>query len=194
MTVSVIATDRRAVLEELAALSEYPTEGWLDRLGKTAARLVESAPGAASALLVTRGELASSTDGELEELYTRTFDMAPDHTLDLGWHVHGETYKRGNLLVELRRLETAHGVDAGGELPDHLGVFLRLLARLDDAEAERLAPTAHKALVAVRRALDAQANPLRGVVAAIALVLGAPEPDATAGAPVTPAATAAEEV
>jgi nitrate reductase molybdenum cofactor assembly chaperone NarJ/NarW len=70
--------------------------------------------------------------GEREELYTRTFDINPVASLELGWHLYGEQYERGAFLVRMRGQLRAHGVEEGTELPDHLPSVLRLLGRLDD--------------------------------------------------------------
>ena len=39
---------------------------------------------------------------DLQELYTRTFDWNPDTSLEIGWHLYGENYERGEFLVEVR--------------------------------------------------------------------------------------------
>ncbi len=63
----------------------------------------------------------------LQELYTQTFDWNPDTTLDLGWHLFGENYDRGDFLVKLRGALRAHSLPESGELPDHLSHILPLL-------------------------------------------------------------------
>ena len=37
---------------------------------------------------------------QIQELYTRTFDINPVCTLEIGWHIFGEDYARGALLVK----------------------------------------------------------------------------------------------
>ena len=59
-------------------------------------------------------------DTQLEELYTRTFDLNPVCTPEVGWHIYGEQYRRGRFLVQARELLKIVGVDERGELPDHL--------------------------------------------------------------------------
>jgi nitrate reductase delta subunit len=63
----------------------------------------------------------------LQELYARTFDWNPDTTLDLGWHLFGENYDRGDFLVKLRGALRTHGLPESTELPDHLSHILPLL-------------------------------------------------------------------
>jgi nitrate reductase delta subunit len=63
---------------------------------------------------------------QLEEAYTRAFDLNPATTLEVGWHLFGDTYKRGQFLAYLKRELRERGVDSGNRLPDHLAVLLRL--------------------------------------------------------------------
>jgi nitrate reductase delta subunit len=76
---------------------------------------------------------------ELQEAYTRAFDMSPGTTLEVGWHLFGDTYKRGQFLAYLRGELRQRGVEAGSELPDHLGVLLRLMPRLSNEDSIGLA-------------------------------------------------------
>lgn len=75
----------------------------------------------------------------LEELYTQTFDLNPVCCLDLGWHLFGENYERGEFLVRMRNDLRRHGVEETGELPDHLSHVLKLLAAMPETEAASLA-------------------------------------------------------
>lgn len=78
------------------------------------------------------------TEGECEELFTRTFDGSAERALELGWHLHGENYARGVLLVRLRASLRQNGVEEGTELPDHVSNVLRLLGRVDEVTASAL--------------------------------------------------------
>ncbi len=72
---------------------------------------------------------------EVEEAYTRTFDMNPSASLEIGWHLFGETYKRGIFLSNLRPRLREFGIEEGSNLPDHLATLLRLLGKLPHEEA-----------------------------------------------------------
>lgn len=72
---------------------------------------------------------------EVEETYTRTFDMNPSASLEIGWHLFGETYKRGAFLSNLRPRLREFGIKEGSNLPDHLATLLRLLGKLPHEEA-----------------------------------------------------------
>ncbi len=70
----------------------------------------------------------------LEELYTRTFDVQSLTTLDLGYVLFGDDYKRGDLLANLSAEHHKANNDCGFELPDNLANLLRLLPHLEDDE------------------------------------------------------------
>ncbi|MBP9582918.1 MAG: hypothetical protein KBE38_12230 [Ignavibacterium sp.] len=67
-----------------------------------------------------------------QEIYTRTFDVQPITTLDLGYVLFGDDYKRGELLVNLSKEHKNYNIDCGSELGDHLPNVLRLLTQLTD--------------------------------------------------------------
>ena len=71
---------------------------------------------------------------EMQELYTRTFDVQAITTLDLGYVLFGDDYKRGELLVNLNRELRDAEIDPKGELADHLPNVLNLLVKLEDNE------------------------------------------------------------
>lgn len=73
-----------------------------------------------------------------EELYVGTFDVNPVCCLDVGYAVFGEDYKRGQFMAELIVRYRECGVDPGSDLPDFLPNILRLMTRLDYAEAQAL--------------------------------------------------------
>lgn len=76
---------------------------------------------------------------EAQELFTRTLDLNPVCSLEMGWHLFGESYDRGLLMVRMRRELRRHGIDETGELPDHLSHALPLLERMAREEAEEFA-------------------------------------------------------
>jgi nitrate reductase delta subunit len=72
---------------------------------------------------------------EREEAFTRVFDINPACSLELGWQLYGEDYKRGAFLVDMRQLMAAVGVEETAELPDHLIHALRCLERIPEPKA-----------------------------------------------------------
>lgn len=69
-----------------------------------------------------------------EEIYTRSFDVQALTTLDLGYVLFGDDYKRGELLVNLSNEHKKANNPCGNELGDHLPNLLRLLGKLDSEE------------------------------------------------------------
>ncbi len=119
--------------EPLAALFVYPGPAYGDSV-ETARRAVSGRyPSAETELAAFAARLPGSLE-ELREIYTRTFDVQAVTTLDTGYVVFGDDYKRGELLVHLGREHRRAGVDCGRELPDHLPNVLRLLPRWEDRE------------------------------------------------------------
>lgn len=123
--------------------------------------------------------LGARDEGELEELFTRTFDGNAERALELGWHLHGENYARGVLLVRLRALLRAHALDEGSELPDHVSNVLRLLGRVDGVTARALtdnvlAPALDKLLAG----FGEDDNPYRPALAGLRRALGTLAPAA----------------
>ncbi|GAB4370866.1 MAG: hypothetical protein Kow0042_13270 [Calditrichia bacterium] len=83
-------------------------------------------------------QLKTHTLQELEEIYTRTFDLQMVCYPYVGYHLFGESYKRGAFLAELKARFTKYQFSEGNELPDHLAVLLRFLSIFSDEE-ERMA-------------------------------------------------------
>lgn len=108
----------------------------------------------------------SSTD--LEELYTRTFDINPISSLEIGWHLYGEAYERGAFLVKMREMLRQHGVPESTELPDHLVHVLQLLGKMGDADADAFIETyLHPALKKMLDGFSKQPSPYEHVLHAL---------------------------
>jgi nitrate reductase molybdenum cofactor assembly chaperone len=110
----------------VAQLLTYPGEDYLERV-RTCAALSHDLAAFAEAI-------APLSAIEMQELFTRTFDLNPLCCLEIGWHLFGENYERGTLMVRMRQELRRYGLEESTELPDHLCHVLRLLARM---EAER---------------------------------------------------------
>jgi len=123
----------------LAALFAYPDAGYRARARAIAAELAEPHPEAARELMRFL-ELLPSELAAMEELYLRTYDVQAITTLDVGYVLFGDDYKRGELLSHLNREHQRAGNDCGSELADHLPNVLRLVAALpvDDEIATEL--------------------------------------------------------
>ncbi len=111
---------------------------------------------------------------QMEELFTRTFDLNPQTNQEIGWHLFGESYDRGAFLVWMRQQLRYFGLVESGELPDHLTHVLQVLGRMERPEADAFATEA--VLPAVQRMLPGvkgKDNPFEQVLRAVELVLTA---------------------
>jgi len=134
---------RREIFDAAATALSYPGTGLREavrRLGDTLAAEPSLAP-AAELVRSFETEMTALDDTGLEELYTRTFDLTPDISLETGWQLYGEAYERGSFLVRMREMLRSLGIAETGELPDHLTYMLKALGRLPEDEAGELVRT-----------------------------------------------------
>ena len=112
-----------------------------------------------------------------QELYVQTFEFNPACTLEIGWHLFGENYQRGEFLVRMREQLRHHGITESTELPDHLTHLLLLIDRLEQHEAAELA--GQFLLPALAKIHDAiKDNPYGSLIATIQAKLETDFPDA----------------
>src|SRR5581483_2598847 len=122
--------------DELVELLRYPDAHYAEHLAAACSRIESETPAIAENLRKAGVVLAALATEQLEEQFTNAFDLNPVCCLEIGWHLFGENYDRGAFMARLRRELKDHGVPENGDLPDHLTLVLRLLARMEPAEAE----------------------------------------------------------
>lgn len=141
--------------ELLAPLFAYPEENFLDRVRELRGHLEGHYPGAAADFehfvnLLPGDGTTLSREGlsEVQDVFTRSFEVQSVATLDVGYVAFGDDYKRGELLVNLNRELHDLGIDAGVELSDHLSNVLRLMGKWEDKETmtELVAMVLHPAV------------------------------------------------
>lgn len=118
----------------LAILFEYPDSEYPLRAQTAKGVLATRYPTAAAELERFLELLPASDAVAMQELFIRSFDVQAMTTLDVGYVLFGDDYKRGELLANLNREHREAGNDCGRELADHLPNLLRLLPRLEDSE------------------------------------------------------------
>ena len=118
----------------MAPLFEYPDTEFPARVRE----ILEYLSGRYSEAAAELGrffELLPSDDLQaMQELYTRSFDVQAATTLDIGYVLFGDDYKRGILLANLNREHRNASIDTGTELADYVPNLLRLMAVIEDEE------------------------------------------------------------
>jgi nitrate reductase molybdenum cofactor assembly chaperone NarJ/NarW len=164
--------DERVIFEMLADLLRYPGEDYLPHLADCARVLAGAHPDAALLLAELAGRLEGRSVEQLQELFIQTFDLSPVCSLELGWHLFGENYDRGTLLVKMRQELRRYHLPESEELPDHLTHALALLSRMEPERAEEFAAACVlPALAKMLEAIEGKDNPLEAIPQAIARVL-----------------------
>lgn len=124
----------------LAGLFDYPdqkTDDLLDSISKILQALYPS-------VMDTFRQFGETIRGMdlhgREEYFINTFEVEALISMDLGYILFGEDYKRGNFLAMMQQEQTEAGSDLGSELADHLPNVMRLLPVMSEQEvAEELA-------------------------------------------------------
>jgi nitrate reductase delta subunit len=167
--------DVRALYDALAGLLAYPDASYARRLSACRQDLADQHPEASQLLDRFAERIASLSAEEVEELYTHTFDLNPVCSLEVGWHLFGENYSRGEFLVTMRQQLRHTGLPESTELPDHLTHVLPALARMEPRQADRftmkyLLPALEKML----KGLVDKNSPYENVLEALRCVLLSP--------------------
>jgi len=121
----------------LADILDYPKQTLREQV-KECAKLIEKYAGeeAFSKMNAFLSFVEDTPLSRLEELYTSTFDLQVVCYPYAGYHIFGESYKRGEFLANLNARYSAIGFSPSNELPDHISVLLRYLTKLQ-AEDDR---------------------------------------------------------
>lgn len=146
----------------------YPQDGNCAPIRQALDALSTDRPELADSLRPLRDLAARGEPSVLEEAYMRTFDCNPDRALEVGWHLFGESYSRGNFLVRMRGFMRDGGIDEGGELPDHMCNVLAVVATADEVLSKALRTQyLLPALTKIELGFSDETDPYRGVIAAL---------------------------
>lgn len=118
----------------MATLFDYPDEQFPSHVAKVIDFLKKYNSEASAEVQSFFSDLPVNDVEKMRELFTRTFDVQAITTLDIGYVMFGDDYKRGEMLANLNREHNKYNNDCGSELADHLPNILRLIAKLDDQE------------------------------------------------------------
>jgi nitrate reductase delta subunit len=162
--------------ENLADLIEYPDTDFDSKIAAIAAD---------DLLREFSSRIAALSLSEAQELYTRTFDLNPVCALEIGYHLFGENYKRGEFLANLRETEAPFDLSQENQLPDYLPVLLRLLIKIKDEDlrssliSECLIPALDKMLTSLKES----DNPYRFLLEALRTTLQSEVPVVSGDSP-----------
>ncbi len=123
------------IYELFARLLAYPESDCLDVAERCRVALAEVDESITEFITRFVDRMKDSRFEAIEELYTRTFDMGPARALEIGWHLYGENYDRGTFLVWMRQQLRDASLEESHELPDHIMHVLRILGRMEPADA-----------------------------------------------------------
>jgi len=120
---------------KIATLFVFPSDqDYVDKVRNVQKYFNKTLPETGKTLQSFTKVIGSVSRIELEDLYVRTFEVQSITTLDIGYIVFGDDYKRGELLVNLNKEHKKYGIDCGSELADNLSNVLKLLNVLEDME------------------------------------------------------------
>jgi nitrate reductase delta subunit len=160
-----------AIYSFFAEILDYPEHSIAKSLDDCAAALAVQAPDAHLEIMEFCTAVSEMNLGQLQEVYANAFDLRPDCTPNLGYHLFGDDGRRGLFLVELKERMEAHKIQFGVELPDHIALILRYL---ELAEEDRLPLIEDCLLPTVSRmveVLDHTGNPYEHVLRALLSLL-----------------------
>ncbi|HSE32303.1 MAG TPA: hypothetical protein VLA93_12100, partial [Pyrinomonadaceae bacterium] len=84
-----------SIYVDLADLFEYPESNLARQIA------VDGNTDLSESFTNFRAGIENFSLSNLQELYTRTFDLNPACALEIGYHLFGENYKRGEFLANL---------------------------------------------------------------------------------------------
>ncbi len=148
---------------------DYPGPQLAAQVDECMGQLAGECPEAADALRRFQSEREQMRLEPLQEAYTSVFDMLPECTLNLGYHLFGEDWRRSVFLARLNELFQAKSFPVDKELPDHLCLILRFLGQheLDSEANDLIAEGVLPALSRIDEGLAATSSPYRFALKAL---------------------------
>lgn len=132
----------KSIYTRLAELLEYPGEDIklkVDECVKALAKDTRYPQELIHEIEKFQKDLSEMPLDDLQGVYSYTFELTGDFTLDMGYHLY-DGFKRTNKLSAIRSMYNDKGFPyddfAKGELPDHLTLILHFLGFLKDKDEE----------------------------------------------------------
>ncbi|RJP26548.1 MAG: nitrate reductase molybdenum cofactor assembly chaperone [Candidatus Abyssobacteria bacterium SURF_5] len=171
----------RELYMQFAEILDYPTPQLTQKVESCAAALSAFDKDAVNLLQEFQQALRRHSRGELEEIYTSTFDLNGGCCLYAGHYIFGEDFRRSLLMVKLKELYRETGFSAAKELPDHLCVMLKFLAGAGDCEEceDLVADCMIPAISAMIKSFKSKRHPYKTLLECLLRVLERQESKAT---------------
>ena len=160
-----------AIYSLFAGILDYPAQPIERVVNDCSTELAQDCPEVHQHLTAFLDGIAGKNLGQLQEIYTNAFDLRPDCTPNLGYHLFGDDGRRGLFLAELKGRMESSGIDPGCELPDHISL---LLLYMEQNEQEHCVVIEDCMLPAVSRMADvlgSSENPYKHVLRALLSLL-----------------------
>ncbi len=171
-----------AIHDHLACLFAYPVEGHGERMEACREAVSREYPEAAEHLASLAERTSDLTLEGKQELFSKTFELNPVCSAEVGWHLFAENYERGTFMVWMRAQLREFGLRESTELPDHLTHVLPALGRMAKADAEEFSATCVlPALDRMLASLKDKDNPNEDALRAVRSVLVARHGEARPG-------------
>jgi len=127
------------VYHHIAQVLMYPTSEFQQQLQALQVFIQNNVSDAAPSIDAFQASCAEYSTAQLQELYTRTFDLMALCSPYIGIHLFGEdNYKRGALMAKLNEEYQRRGFLHEAELPDHITVLLRFLTKANEEEKKEI--------------------------------------------------------
>lgn len=160
------------VLDAFARLLSYPDQHTSQAAELLYIVLCSEIQEAADEISKFGSFLEQNDSHQVEETFTRTFDVNPTCALEIGWHLFGEEYARGMFLVRMREELRKYGLPESAELTDHVAHVLAVVASMPDDEAAKFVTACvQPAIEKMNSALADKETPYRHVISSLVMVI-----------------------
>jgi nitrate reductase delta subunit len=170
----MMTEDDRTLVKAASFLLGYPDRGWLESIDPVREILTGLPPSSVAAMLLdAASSLGRKPLLQLQEEYTRLFDLGASTSLNLTYHKWGDGKDRGHALTCFKQAYTRAGFSlTGGELPDYLPMVFEFLAVCDDEAFLFLVGEYEETLEQLARRLDEAGSAHARCLWAVLEVLG----------------------
>jgi len=141
--VKMMSVKVKSLYEFFADVLQYPDEDLKAKIEvtmETLSRCPQYGPEVMDAMRKFLEEVERLPLDDIQGIYSYTFELTSEYTLDLG-HFLYDGFKRSNNLASLKAMYRENGFPydevAKGELPDHMPVLLAFLGTLENSELKQ---------------------------------------------------------